>query len=172
MTTTDNSTLTAVASSGIAATTVVFFRQAVIDMMPWIIVAIPLIFLDLHFGIKAARWRGEKVRFSKAFRRTFGKTVEYIAWSCFAATATLAFGYKWIKVVVLLAVFGNELASIIDNYYESKGMKVKWRNILNAFIHVFGKKHGYETDEVDTHEFTEPIKRPRDGKGRFVSRKS
>ena len=171
MTTTDNSTMTAVVSSGIATTAVVFFREAVINMLPWMIVAVPLIFLDLNFGIKAARYRGDRVRFSKAFRKTFGKMVEYAAWICFAATATLAFGYKWIQIVVLGAVILNEIASIIGNYYETKGLKIKWRTILNHIIHIFGKKHDLDTDGVDTNEFTEPIKQPRDAKGRFVKRK-
>ena len=170
MTTTDNSTVTAVVSSGIATTAVVFFRQAVIDMIPWLIVAIPLILLDLNFGIKAAKSRGERIRFSKAFRRTFGKAVEYAAWVCFAATATLAFGYKWIEIVVLGAVMLNEVASVIGNYFESKGLKLKWGNILNSVIHIFGKKHDLDVDGVDTNEFTEPIARPRDSKGRFVKK--
>lgn len=170
MTTTDNSTVTAVVSSGIATTAVVFFRQAVIDMVPWLIVAIPLILLDLNFGIKAAKFRGERIRFSKAFRRTFGKTVEYCAWICFAATATLAFGYKWIQLVVLGAVMVNEVASVVGNYFESKGVKLRWGNILNSIIHIFGKKHDLDVDGVDTNEFTEPIKRPRDSKGRFIKK--
>lgn len=170
MTTTDNSTMTAVVSSGIATTAVVFFRQAVIDMVPWLIVAIPLILLDLNFGIKAAKFRGERIRFSKAFRRTFGKAIEYCAWICFAATATLAFGYKWIEAVVLGAVILNEVASVVGNYYESKGLKLKWGNILNSIIHIFGKKHDFDVDGVDTNEFTEPIQRPRDANGRFVKR--
>ena len=171
MTTTDNSTMTAVVSSGIATTAVVFFRQAVIDMIPWMIVALPLIILDLNFGIKAARYRGERVRFSKAFRRTFGKMVEYAAWICFAATATLAFGYKWIQIVVLGAVILNEVASVISNYYETKGLRIKWANVINWFVGLFGKKHGVDTDGFDAGQFTEPIKRPRDAKGRFVKRK-
>lgn len=170
MTTTDNSTVTAVVSSGIATTAVVFFRQAVIDMIPWLIVAIPLILLDLNFGIKAAKSRGERIRFSTAFRRTFGKAVEYAAWVCFAATATLAFGYKWIEIVVLGAVMLNEVASVVGNYFESKGLKLKWGNILNTIIHIFGKKHDLDVDGVDTNEFTEPIARPRDSKGRFVKK--
>ena len=170
MTTTDNSTITAVVSSGIASTAVVFFRQAVIDMIPWMIVAIPLIVLDLNFGIKAARFRGEQIRFSKAFRRTFGKTIEYAAWICFAATATLAFGYKWIEVVVLGAVILNEVASVIGNYFESKGLKLKWGNILNTLIHFFGKKHNVDTEGIDVNDMTEPVKRPRDSKGRFVKK--
>ena len=170
MTTTDNSTVTAIMSSGIATTAVVFFREAVISMVPFMIVAIPLIVLDLIFGIKAAKYRGDRVRFSKAFRRTFGKAVEYVAWICFAATATLAFGYKWIEAGVLGAVVINEVASIIGNYFESKGVKLRWGNILNSIIHAFGKKHDLDVEGVDANEFTEPIPRPRDAKGRFVKK--
>lgn len=166
----DNTTVSAVTSSGIAATAVIFFRDAVINMIPWLIVSVPLILLDLNFGIKAARYRGERVKFSKAFRGTFGKVVEYFAWVCFAATATLAFGIQWVEWIVLGAVFLNELSSIIGNYLETKGLELNMQNFWNAVVKIFGRKTGLDTEDIDTGEIIKPMQ-PRDKKtGRFVSR--
>ena len=64
----------------------------------------------------------------------------------------------------------NELSSVIGNYYETKGLKLKWRNIWNFIIGLFGKKTNIDTSGVDVGDFVEPIQRPRDAKGRFVKK--
>ena len=155
MVTANNSTVTNVKASGIAVTTVVFFREAIINMIPWLIVSIPLILLDLNFGIKAARHRGEHIRFSRAFRRTFGKMVEYFAWVCFAATAALAFEIKWIEWVVLGAVYINELASIVSNYLETKDIEF---SIPALWKLIFKKGAGHYGVDVTDDEMNEVIK--------------
>lgn len=167
----ENTTVSAVTSSGIAVTAVIFFRDAVLNMIPWLIASIPLILLDLDFGIKAARYRKERVKFSKAFRGTFGKLVEYVAWCCFAATASLAFGMKWIEWIVLGAVFINELSSIVGNYLETKGLELNTRNLWNAILKIFGRKTGIDTEDIDAGEIVKPKEQPRDPKtGRFTSK--
>lgn len=167
----DNTTVSAVTSSGIAVTAVIFFRDAVLNMIPWLIASLPLILLDLDFGIKAARYRKERVKFSKAFRGTFGKLVEYVAWVCFAATASLAFGMKWIEWVVLGAVFINELSSIVGNYLETKGLELNTRNLWNAILKIFGRKTGIDTEDIDAGEIVKPKEQPRDPKtGRYISK--
>lgn len=153
--TTDNTTFTAVMSGSIATTAVVFFRDAVTGMIPWLVVAAPLILLDLIFGIKAARHRGEVVKFSKAFRRTFGKMVEYFAWCAFAATAALAFSAKWVEWIVLGAVIVNELASIIGNYAETKDVEISWSYLWNKIISILGAKAGVDAD-IDVGEVIKP----------------
>lgn len=169
MVTANNSTITNVTASGIAVTTVVFFREAITNMIPWLIVSIPLILLDLDFGIKSARHRGERVRFSRAFRRTFGKMVEYFAWVCFAATAALAFEIEWIDWVVLGAVYINELASIVSNYLETKDIEF---SISSLWKLIFKKGAGHYGVDVTDDELNEIIKpKPqRDEKGRFVKK--
>lgn len=168
MTATENQTMTAIMSGGIATTAVVFFRDAVIGMIPWLIVSLPLILLDLIFGIKAARHRGERVRFSKAFRRTFGKMIEYLAWVCFAATASLAFSAKWIEWVVLGAVIINELASVVGNYAETKDVEISWAYLWNKLIKIVAGKHGVD-EPIDVGEIVKP-KPARDEKGRFIKK--
>lgn len=167
MITANNSTVTNVTASGIAVTTVVFFRDAIIHMIPWLAASIPLIILDLDFGIKAATYRGERIRFSKAFRRTFGKMVEYFAWVCFAATASLAFNIDWVEWVVLGAVYINELASIAGNYFETKGIEL---SLVSLWKFIFKKGAGHYGVDVTDDELGEIIKpKPnRDEKGRFT----
>jgi len=164
-----NNTTTNIAASGVAVTTVLFFREAVMNMIPWLAASIPLILLDLDFGIKAATYRGERIRFSKAFRRTFGKMVEYFAWVCFAATASLAFNIDWVEWVVLGAVYINELASIAGNYFETKGIELSlvglWKIIFkNGASHI-----GVEVTDDEANEIIKP-KPARDEKGRFVKK--
>lgn len=169
MTSANNTTLTSVLSSGIATTAVLFFRDAVTSMLPFLIVAVPLVVLDLDFGIKAAKHRGEKIRFSRAFRRTFGKTLEYLAWVVFAATASLAFEAKWIEWGVLGAVFINELASVVGNYAETKDVTISWSYIWNKILAIVGAKAGVDTTDIDVGEIVKP-KPKRDKKGRFAKK--
>lgn len=174
MSTTDTSTFTTITASGIATASILFFQEAVTHMLPWLICAVPLILLDLNFGIKAARYRKEAVRFSRAFRRTFGKVVEYFAWVCFAATASLAFEVKWVEMVVLGAVYVNELASIVGNCLETKGLKVNWKYVVDTVFKLGGQKVGVDASDVDSSQFIEPINKPKPGrnaKGQFVSKK-
>ena len=173
MTTTDTSTFSAITASGIATASILFFREAVIHMIPWLVCAVPLILLDLNFGIKAARSRNEQVRFSRAFRRTFGKVVEYFAWVCFAATAALAFEVRWVEYIVLGAVYVNELASIVGNYLETKGLRMNWKYVVDTVFKLGGQKVGVDASDVDSSQFIEPIKKPKPGrndKGQFVSK--
>ena len=175
MTTTDTSTFSAITASGIATASILFFREAVTNMIPWLICAVPLILLDLNFGVKAARYRKEPVRFSRAFRRTFGKVVEYFAWVCFAATASLAFEIKWVEMVVLGAVYVNELASIFGNYLETRGLKVNWKYVFDTIFKLGGQKVGVDASDVDSSQFIEPIKKTKPGrneKGQFAPRKA
>lgn len=169
MTATDNTTVTTVVSSGITTTAVLFFRDAVIAMLPFLFVAVPLVVLDLNFGIKAARHRGERVRFSRAFRRTFGKAMEYTAWIVFAATASIAFEAKWVEWIVMGAVFINELASVVGNYAETKDVEISWAYLWNKLLHLGGQKAGLDTTGIDVGELVKP-KQPRNEKGQFTKK--
>ena len=51
---------------GVSATLVVFLKTAVLRMIPYAIPAMFLIALDLFYGCRAAKFRGEKVRVSTA----------------------------------------------------------------------------------------------------------
>ena len=71
----------------------------------WLPLAGGLLLLDLRFGIKAARVRGEKIRFSRTFGVNLGKPV--------------------VSIGVLMIVYAIELTSCLNNYFEYKGLP--WR---------------------------------------------
>lgn len=101
-----------------------------------LILAGVIILVDLRFGIKAARRRGEKIRFSRAGRRTINKAVDYLCWTMLGGTLGKAvgepFGLPLLPVMVLLVIFGFEINSCYNNYFESRGKKLKV-NIFDFF---------------------------------------
>ena len=137
-------------------------------MIPWLIASFPLVLLDLDFGIKAARFRKERVTFSKAFRNTFGKIVEYFAWVCFAATATLAFDKAWLEWVVLGIVYLNEIASIVGNYLETKGIEFSFVGFYRWILKTIAGKAGETMDDFEAGG----IIKPKDGKGPYRDRRT
>lgn len=95
----------------------------------WLLLAAGLILLDLRFGIKAARIRGEEIRFSRAWRRTINKSVDYLGWVTVAEMLSRTFGVTLGEPVVskgvLMVVYLIELSSCFNNYFEYKGLP--WR---------------------------------------------
>lgn len=55
-----------------------------------IILAVALILCDLWWGISASRYRGERIRLSRAGRRTFNKLVDYLTYLLLGALFGLA----------------------------------------------------------------------------------
>ena len=158
-----------VMQSSISATAIVFLQSAVLRMIPYSIPALFLIFLDLLYGVRAAKYRGEKVRTSTAVRRSVTKVFSYLCWLVLASTLALAFKHDWLEWVVLGLVYLNELTSIVGNYYEPKGLQISWRYFFNWVAKIFGQKAGVDTDGLDTGELIKPKPKPeRDAKGRFV----
>lgn len=139
-------------------------------MVPYLICAIPLVALDLVWGIRAARYREEKVTFSRAFRRTMAKCADYICWIIIAASVALAFEAKWIEWLILGAVMGNEMISIIGNYFETRGIEL---SLVALYRWVFkkGAEHiGATIDDAEAEGIIKPSDRPRDAKGRFIKK--
>ena len=103
----------------------------------WVMIAaLVLIFVDLRFGVRAARARGEVVRTSRAIRRTVNKIVDYCCWILLAGALGEAFGNPFgiplLPLLVLLVVFGCEINSCYSNYFESRGKHIKV-NIFKLF---------------------------------------
>lgn len=88
-----------------------------------------LIVADLRFGVRAAKARGEKIRLSRAGRRTINKMVDYICWIFLAAAVNKAivphFDMPLLPAIVLLVVYGFEINSCYSNYFEARGKKFK-----------------------------------------------
>lgn len=170
MTLNDTSTMSTVAQGGVAVTAIAFLHTALMRIIPYAIIAVPLLILDLIWGVRAARHRKEQVRFSRAFRRTMAKTFDYVAWLIIAASVGLAFEAKWLELVILGLVMGNELISIIGNYLETKGIEFSWVGFYRWLFKAGAEKVGVTMESAEAEEIIKP-KRERDPKtGRFVKK--
>lgn len=168
MTQESNSVFNTVATGGVAATALAFLRSMLTNMMPYAIVAVPLIILDLLWGIRAARYREERVTFSRAFRRTMSKTFDYICWIVIASGIALAFEKKWLEFFILGLVIFNELTSIVGNYFETKGIQLSFVAVYRFIFKKAAEKHGIEVTDEEAKEIIKP--QLRDAKGRFVKK--
>ena len=110
------------------------------QMLWFLILAIILILGDLRFGIAAAKKRDEKIRPSRAVRRSLNKLVDYICWLSIATVVGVnfgsVFGLPLLSVIIMAVVCIIEMSSIIDNYFEYKGIKKKV-NIIKLIARLF-----------------------------------
>ena len=89
-------------------------------LVPYLILAMVLIILDLRWGLAAARVRHETIR-------------DYICWVTLAGLFGQAFGeilgIPILAAVMMLVIYGIELNSCFSNYFAARGMKLK----INVF---------------------------------------
>ena len=100
------------------------FYQALADSIIWLVIAAVAIVCDLFFGCEAARRRGERVRLSRAVRRTGSKACEYLCWVMLGITISIGFTAPWLKYAIFAVIYGNELSSCLSNYFEAKGKRI------------------------------------------------
>lgn len=95
----------------------------------FLLAAVVLVLVDLRFGVEAAKFRKERIRKSRAGRRTINKMVDYLCWILLAGVLDKAFGIPLdlplLPTLVLLVVYGLEINSCYSNYFEAHGKKVK-----------------------------------------------
>ena len=128
----------------------------------FLLAALALVLADLKFGIDAARYRGEVIRKSRAVRRSINKVIDYICWILVATSFGQAFGTPFgipvLPAIVLLVVYGCEINSCFNNYFEAHGSRVrinifKWFKSKNDIIvpdEPTGKQGGDEEPPPDT----------------------
>ena len=116
-------TETVVQNSATAILTSIFY-QALADSIIWLVVAAVVIVCDLFFGCEAARKRGERVRISRAVRRTVNKMCEYLCWVMLGITISIGFAADWLKYLIFAIIYGNELSSCLSNYFAAKGKRI------------------------------------------------
>ena len=108
-------------------------------LLPFLLLAIVLIGADTRFGVEASLKRGETFRPSRMMRRAINKLVDYICWITLAGVVGNAFGsvlgIPILSALILLVIYGIELTSCFNNYFEFKGIN-KQINIWK----LFGKK--------------------------------
>ena len=160
--------------AGVAGAAVAFLQEAVLRMVPYSIAAVPLIILDLIWGIRAARYRKEAIRVSTAVRRTMTKILTYVCWIVLSSALAIAFQRPWIEWSILALVYANELASVVGNYLETKGLELSWKAIGAAISKIFGQKTGIDTEGINPADWVQSKpkpEQPRDEKGRYTSKK-
>lgn len=118
----ENNNLLAAAASAFLMSLMQFYSH----LAPWLLLGLVLVLVDLRFGVKAARARGEEIRVSRACRRTINKTVDYLCWvtvaeAC-ARTFGLVIGTPVVGITILFVIYGIELSSSVNNYLEYKGV--------------------------------------------------
>ena len=125
---------------GVTASVLSPFIEGWQQMLWFLILAIILILGDLRFGIAAAKKRGERIRPSRAVRRSINKLVDYICWLSIATVVGINFGTVFdvplLSVIIMAIVCIIELSSIVDNYLEYKGIKQKV-NLIKLIAHIF-----------------------------------
>lgn len=106
------------------------------NLIPFILLAIVLIIVDSRFGIAAARKRGETIRTHRKWRRAINKLVDYVCWvtlvGLFGQTFGTILGIPVLSGLLLLIVYGIEISSCFNNYFEYKNIKKKV-NIFKLF---------------------------------------
>lgn len=117
-------------------------------LAPWLLLGMVLVFVDLRFGLLAAKARKEDIRPSRAWRRTLNKMVDYLCWVTLAEVCSrtfgLALGAPIVSIAMLFIIYGIELNSCVNNYLEYKGIKKKWN-----FFKLVGKENLLE-DKKET----------------------
>ncbi len=102
-------------------------------LAPWLLLGAVLVFVDLRFGLMAARKRKEGIRPSRAIRRTINKMIDYLCWVTLAEVCSMTFdgilGVPVVTIAILIIIYGIELNSCVNNYLEYKGVKKR----LNFF---------------------------------------
>lgn len=111
-------------------TTLFEHAQLFFEKSGWMLcLGLILILVDLRFGVKAAKVRKEKVKISRAFRRTGNKIIDYFCWVMVAYFIGQTFGGPFhldiLPYIVIAIIYLVELESMIYNYFESRGKKVK-----------------------------------------------
>lgn len=118
-------------------------------LAPWLLLGAVLVFVDLRFGLLAAKARKEDIRPSRAWRRTLNKMVDYLCWVTLAEVCSrtfgLAIGAPIVSIAMLFVIYGIELNSCVNNYLEYKGIKKKWN-----FFKLVGKENLLEEKESTT----------------------
>ncbi len=112
------------------------FTDFIEPIMWFFFAALCLILADLKFGIEAAKFRGENIRTSRAVRRSVNKAIDYLCWILVAMSFGKVFGEPFgipiLPTVVLLTVYGCEINSCFNNYFEARGKE--WRvNVFKLF---------------------------------------
>lgn len=153
-----------IVEGGVSAALITLLQTAVLRMIPYAVPGLMLVLIDLYYGVKAAKTRGEQVRASSAIRRSVTKIFLYIAWLILATTIAIAFQKEWLEWGVLALVYGNEFLSVIGNYLESKGMSFSIAAVYRWLIKFFAGKVGGDMSDDEAGEILKKKTKKQDKK--------
>lgn len=102
----------------------------------WFLPCIAIIIADLVSGVSAAKYRGERITFSAALRRTVNKSLCYAAWVIFCVCCNQMYETNWCAMGGMGIVFFIEGVSFISNVLEPRGMQIS----LKALLSLVGNK--------------------------------
>ena len=167
-------TANVVVESSASVATMVFLKTTVMQTIPWLTLAIPLLVLDGILGVRAAKMRYEKKHneedkftFAKLFRKSIGKVFEYISWCVLGAGLSVLAQKGWVAWAVLALPFLSEGVSIVGHKLELQGVDVNITNFWRFIFRWGASKVGMEATKEDAAEIIKP---KRDAKGRFVKK--
>lgn len=132
-----NHPLMVLMSSIFGATAMFYLRETAVQSLLWFVPCMAVIIADLAAGIKAAKYRGEKIRISSATRRTVNKCVCYASWIVCCVALNERYGTSLCAMFGMGLVFLIEGVSFFSNLLEPHGLKVSIKGILK----VAGDKH-------------------------------
>jgi hypothetical protein len=123
---TDANNIFATAVPAIGAVIADFYSH----LAPWLLLGMVLVLVDLRYGVLAARRRGENIRFSRAWRRTINKMLDYLCWVTVAElmsrTFAVSLGVPVVSISMLFVIYGIEVSSCVNNYFEYKGIRKRF----------------------------------------------
>jgi len=123
------------------------------------LLGIVLVFVDLRFGVSAAKVRGEVIRFSRAGRRTMNKIIDYTCLIFLSAAVGKAIlpllDIPLLPFIMLIVVYGFEINSCYKNYFEAHGISARF-----DFFSLIRKKNVIEIKKIEENEnITEGIEK-------------
>lgn len=112
-----------------------YLQSVYMEMIPWLVAAVPLLIGDLYFGVRRVVAHREKVRCLKAVSMTIDKAFSYVCWVLISTTLSVAFGQDIIKYVILAFIYFREVVSCFRNYMNSKGYDVNEVELFRLLWH-------------------------------------
>ena len=144
---------TTIVQGGVSSILLLYVNQAIAFMIPFLILSLILILVDLIFGIEASKKRYERshseidrVRPSRALRKTINKIFEYACWVILSASLSVSFKVEWLNIAVMAFIVANEMISVIDNYMYVHDKKIT--GLREFFMKLLGKKMNIDTSDI------------------------
>ncbi len=143
-----------------------FVIESLEHLLPWLMVMAAIILCDLFSGLARCVKLGVKVRFSKAVRDTFAKSIVYFAFCVSVAMVDVASGGEYgIDKWACLIICFIEGASMISNIMRWHGYDLNFNKLIGVIL----KKHA-DIDLEDSDGIIKKARPERVGKDKSAKR--